>query len=296
VSIMKHIAILTGALIAAFGEIDASSSRAQSTSTSHPSSTATNGKPGDFVWHDLVTDDPAACRTFYEALFGWTFESADGVDPGYTIIRNQGRPIGGIVRRRGAQPGAGQWLSYVIVMDVNRTAAAFEDAGGRVIRGPLDARKDLRIAAVADAQGAVVGLASRGPRFATHAASGRHEWLWVEYIAQDPESALDFYADVIGYRYEIAARRENFIYYVLSTDRPRAGLFHTLWQGEQSAWLPYIRVDDPAEMAERVLKLGGTVVIPPQPRVRNNSMTLVLDPSGAAVALQKFPFDNGETE
>ena len=55
--------------------------------------------PGEFVWHDLVTDDQSACRAFYGALFGWTFEAGDGIDPGYTIIKHDGVPIGGIVPR-----------------------------------------------------------------------------------------------------------------------------------------------------------------------------------------------------
>ena len=63
--------------------------------------------PGEFVWHDLVTDDASACRAFYGALFGWTFEAGDGIDPGYTIIKHDGVPIGGIVL---PDPKAGQPL------------------------------------------------------------------------------------------------------------------------------------------------------------------------------------------
>jgi predicted enzyme related to lactoylglutathione lyase len=271
------------------------------TATPHgppPSQTAGQAQAtvGEFVWHDLVTDDPASSRVFYGALFGWTFEAGAGVDSGYTIIKHGKRPVGGIVRRRESSAGGStaQWLSYLVVGDVDRTADAFRAAGGRVLRGPLDARKDLRVAAVADAQGAALGLASRGPYVET-AVSGLHEWLWMEYVARDADGALRFLSDVIGYRHEIAETREHVTYYVLSTDRPRAGLFKTLWEREQSAWLPYIRVEDPFAMAGRVATLGGTVVIAPQPRVRNSSLAVVLDPSGAVFALQKYPFDAGGT-
>jgi predicted enzyme related to lactoylglutathione lyase len=154
----------------------------------------------------------------------------------------------------------------------------------------------LKVAAVADAQGAVLGLASRGPRFATRTTSGRHDWLWMEYVAQDPDRALDFYTDLAGYRYEVSDRLEHFVYFVFSSDRPHAGLLRSLWEGEPSAWVPYIRVDDPAAMAARVTQLGGTVVIAPNARVRNGSLALVLDPSGAVIALQKYPFDRGTTK
>ena len=100
----------------------------------------------------------------------------------------------------------------------------------------------------------------------------------------------------MGYRSEISDKRENFTYYLLSTGRPRAGLFRSLWPRETSAWLPYIRVEDPVAMAARVTELGGTVVIAPHPRVRNLSLAIVLDPSGAALALQKVPLQKGVTE
>ena len=32
---------------------------------------------GKAIWHDLVTDDPAAAERFYEGLFGWSFQKAD---------------------------------------------------------------------------------------------------------------------------------------------------------------------------------------------------------------------------
>ena len=254
-------------------------------------------QPGEFVWHDLVTDNPGASRAFYGALFGWTFDTGAGVDPGYTIIKHGERPVGGIVPRKRApdeEVGA-QWLAYVVVADVDRATAAFQQAGGRVFRGPLNARKDLRVAAVADAQGAPLGLASRGPKLEIATGTELNEWLWMEYVARDPDGALKFYGDVLGYRHEVGDQRENFTYYELSNDRPRAGLFRSLFNRPTSAWLPYIRVADPAAMARRATELGGVVVIPPSPRVRNGSLAIVLDPAGAVLALQKFPFDKDVT-
>jgi uncharacterized protein len=250
---------------------------------------------GEFVWHDLVTENPTAARTFYGALFGWTFEAGEGIDPGYTIIKQDGRPIGGIVIPKTEQgtEAIAQWLAYVVVNDVDKSAAAFREAGGRVFRGPLNARKDLRVAVVADAQGAPLGLASRGPDLPDERPPALHRWLWMEYVARDPEAALKFYGDVIGFAHEISQERNNFTYYLLKTDRPRAGLFRSPWERDTSAWLPYVRVADPAAMAARAVELGGRIALEPRPDVRNGSLAIVVDPAGAAVALQKFPFDAG---
>jgi predicted enzyme related to lactoylglutathione lyase len=254
---------------------------------------------GEFVWHDLVTDNPALCRAFYGALFGWTFEAGEGIDPGYTIIKHEGRPIGGIVTRARKPDDAGgaQWLAYVVVADVDRATEAFQKAGGRVFRGPLNARRDLRVAVVEDAQGAPLGLASRGPALdEEQRPPAVNRWLWMEYVARDPAAALQFYGDVVGFGHEIQKVRQDFTYYLLTTDRPRAGLFRSPWERETSAWLPYVRVADPAALATRVVELGGTVVLPPRPGIRNGSLAIVLDPTGAPLALQRFPFDSGVTE
>ena len=254
---------------------------------------------GDFVWHDLVTHNPAAARAFYGALLGWTFAAGEGVDPGYTVIRQADVPIGGIVLMRDAAgtTGAAQWLSYVAVPDVDRAVAATTAAGGRVYRGPLNARPDLRVAAVADPQGAAIGFASRGPHAAVDRTSppALHRWLWMDYVARDVPPALDFYEKVVGFGHGIGDSRPRMTYHLLSTDRPRAGLFATPWPRDTSAWLPYVRVDDPKAMAARAVELGGTVLLAPRDDIRFGSLAIVVDPGGAAVALQKFPFEKGAT-
>ncbi|HZJ33615.1 MAG TPA: VOC family protein [Vicinamibacterales bacterium] len=260
-----------------------------------PARAANNVANGRFVWHDLVTADVMKSRAFYGQLFGWTFEAGAGIDPGYTIIKHQGQQIGGIVPREGTNVTA-QWLSYVVVADVDATAKSFERGGGRLFRGPLNARKDLRVAVVADAQGASVGLVSRGPNVRDDGAvPAVNRWLWVEYVARDPDAALSFLGESLGFEHEVGETRDAFTYYLLKTDRPRVGLFRSPWPRDSSAWLPYVRVADPARTAAHVVELGGTVLVPPGPRVRNGSLAIVLDPEGAPIALQKYPFDAGAT-
>jgi len=58
--------------------------------------------PGKIVWHDLLTNDPAASKRFYGELFGWEFEGVSslaglGSDTAYTLIRHNGRLIGGMI-------------------------------------------------------------------------------------------------------------------------------------------------------------------------------------------------------
>jgi predicted enzyme related to lactoylglutathione lyase len=256
-----------------------------------------SAQAGEFVWHDLITDDAAASRAFYGALFGWTFTDGRGIDPGYVIIKDKDRPIGGIVTIQRPKPDTeiAQWLAYVVVPDVDAATAAFREAGGRVLRGPLNARSDLRVAVVVDGQGAPIGLASRGQKLPPDIPPAVNRWLWMEYVASDADAALSFYTRTVGFTSEVRETRPDFTYHLLKTDRPRAGLFKTPWPRETSAWLPYVRVDDPAAMAEKVKQLGGSVLLPPDPSIRNGSLAIVFDPTGAPLALQKFPFTSTVT-
>lgn len=249
--------------------------------------------PGTFVWHDLVTDNPTAAKNFYGELFGWTFEPGKGVEPNYTIIRHKGVPIGGIVAPK--ERTSPQWLSYVVVANVDRAVDAFKQAGGQVYRGPLNAGNNLRVAAVADAQGAPIGLASRGPVDGlSDALPDVHRWLWMDYVARDDKPALDFYTRLLDYQTQTETR-ENATYYRLANGRPRAGLFKSPWPRAMALWLPYVRVADPEASAKRAVELGGLVVQAPAPKVRNGSLAIVLAPDGAPIALQKYPFDAGVT-
>jgi predicted enzyme related to lactoylglutathione lyase len=252
--------------------------------------TAAAPRAGEFVWHDLVTDDVAASRTFYGSLFGWTFHAGKGVVPDYVMIRQGGEPIGGIVSvaRDKAPP---QWLSYVMVTDVDKASAAFAESGGKIYREPLDVRKDLRVAVVGDAQGAPLGLASRGRDVPDGQVPAVNRWLWMEYVAIDAPRALEFYGRVLGYTNEVRDTTTGMAYHVLKSDRPRAGLFSSPWKRPTSAWLPYVRVEDPAAMAARAKELGGSIVLEPKPTIRNGSLAIVLDPTGAPIALQKYPFE-----
>ena len=57
------------------------------------SSTAT-GVPniGQFVSHDLVTDDLEAAKRFSGGLFGWQFEDLPGDPVAHSVIRHLGAP------------------------------------------------------------------------------------------------------------------------------------------------------------------------------------------------------------
>jgi predicted enzyme related to lactoylglutathione lyase len=245
---------------------------------------------GKFVWYDLITDDAAVARQFYGGLFGWSFEKTKG--PGgddYFLALDEGVYVGGIVTR--ADPADGtefsRWLPYVSVADVDASAGRARSAGGRVAVAPLDVRLG-RVAAIVDSEGAALGLARSNigdPDDATTAAApGRV--VWTELLTADDAAASSFYETVVGYDARAIERRGGFYTLLSAGGVDRAGILRnpTDWD---SQWLTSFGVEDPAAAAEKAAALGGRVLLAPTPEVREGTMALVSDPSGAVFALQK---------
>jgi predicted enzyme related to lactoylglutathione lyase len=111
----------------------------------------------------------------------------------------------------------------------------------------------------------------------------------MEYFARDPEAALAFYTGLLGYRSEVREQVAGLSYHVLQGARPRAGLLPVPQAGMRPAWLPYVKVEDPARLAAQAESLGGAVLFAPRADVRKGTLAIVADPSGAPIALQKWP-------
>ena len=53
-------------------------------------------------------------------------------------------------------------------------------------------------------------------------------------------------------------------------------------------WLTYFGVDDPAAAAAIAENLGGKIILPALPDLRDGSRAVVTDPSGAILVLQNW--------
>ncbi|HEY7758187.1 MAG TPA: VOC family protein [Burkholderiales bacterium] len=247
---------------------------------------------GKIVWNDLITEDIDAARRFYGELFGWTFEST--TRPGgrpYTLARSGKVYVAGMLQVDARADGKrlSRWLPYVSVTDVDSAVARAAAAGAGVAVGARDVSLG-RVAAIVDPEGAVIGLArSRiGDPDDSTTAPGPGRVVWTELLANDPQTAAGFYRSVVGYEVRTIARRGGQYTLLMNRGSDRAGIFKKPADEMQSVWLTYFGVDDPAAAAARAQALGGKVLLPASPQLREGSMAVVTDPSGAVLVLQKL--------
>ncbi|MGE5276461.1 MAG: VOC family protein [Acidobacteriota bacterium] len=260
-----------------------------------PAGERTANDPGRFVWHDLTTDDPASCKKFYTALLGWEYVDTTVLGHPYSVARLGKKPVGGIHMPRSESYGKtpAHWLSYMSVADVDAAVGRAKAEGGGVLAGPVDVGSVARAAVLRDPQGAPFGLVrfSAGDPLEP-AAPVEGTFFWNEYLTHDLDATLAFYNSVAPHDVTLSKAESGASYAVLSHGRARAGVFRVP-DSEKNVppnWLPHVLVADPAGLAARVAGLGGRVLIVPQPEIRKGSLAVIADPTGAVVALQKYPY------
>ena len=91
---------------------------------------------GDIAWHDLTVPDAGPLRDFYEGVVGWKSEPVDmdGYADFQMVAPESGNGVAGICHARGV--GADlppQWLVYIIVADLDESAAKCTALGGEVL-------------------------------------------------------------------------------------------------------------------------------------------------------------------
>jgi predicted enzyme related to lactoylglutathione lyase len=114
---------------------------------------------GDFSWCELLTRNVEASKEFYQQLLGWTMEDVPMQDCSYTILKTDGRPVGGIMKMPPQVPpeAPNYWSTYVTVDDVDAAAEKAQQLGAKILVPPTDS-PDARFCVFQDPQGAVLSI------------------------------------------------------------------------------------------------------------------------------------------
>ena len=266
-----------------------------STTTSLMSGMSLSDEPltGKFIWHDLVTTDLEADKRFYSGLFGWTYEQRRGPNGNsYTLVKSGDRFVAGMVSEQRPQDGSdiSRWLGYLSVPDVGIAVEQNDGAGGATVVEPLDISDFARVAAITDPQGAVLGLAQSSIGDPDDSQAGTPgSVIWDELLASDPAAAASFYKALAGYKVEVLQRNGGEYTMLIAGGVKRAGILENPLDGVEPLWLTYFGVQDVEATTARVAGLGGRVLVAPAADIRDGKLALILDPSGALLALQQVP-------
>lgn len=96
---------------------------------------------GSIAWHDLTVENADEIRKFYEQVIGWNSSSLSMGDYDDFCMNEPagGETVAGICHTRGENAKLPpQWLVYITVENVKKSAKQCADLGGKIIDGPRD--------------------------------------------------------------------------------------------------------------------------------------------------------------
>ncbi|MCQ9352837.1 VOC family protein [Corynebacterium sp. 153RC1] len=241
--------------------------------------------PGMPYWVDLASSDLRKSTHFYAQVAGWEIEE---LGSGYHIARIQGLPVAGFVARPEEQPYPDTWATYFLTESMEATITEAEQAGGRVLAQPMEARLG-RMALLVDAAGAIFGLIEPAGEEAFIAAGEPGTPVWHELTcttANGYREAREFYPQVFGWMTSTMDSDTDFEYTTaLAEGAPFAGIFNAAGQFPPqvpSFWQTYIGVANVDEAAQKAVELGGELIREPWDSPFGR-MVLLADSTGATV-------------
>jgi predicted enzyme related to lactoylglutathione lyase len=253
---------------------------------------------GRFVWHELMTTDPAAAQKFYKDVVGWGVEDSEmpGM-PGmkYTMWKAGEVPIGGLIPMMpnavamGAPPN---WTCYIEVPNADETIKQAESMGAKTLVPAMDIPDVGRFAVIQDPQGAVFCVITSATQIGEETDPTPMTFSWHEVTSNDLQASIKFYESLFGWKkqseYDMGAMG---VYYMFGRDRfTYGGMMQRNAEMPPPAWLHYVSVADTADAAaERAKKGGGTVLMGPMEVPGGDRIAVLLDPQGAAFAVHSKP-------
>jgi uncharacterized protein len=249
-------------------------------------------RQGDFLWYELMTSDAGAAEEFYRAVVGWTAHGFDESMRGYRAFTAGDTDIAGLMTippdaaSRGARPA---WLGYVAVDDVDDTARAIIEAGGKQYVPPTDIPGVGRFAMFADPQGAnfYIMRGASGEESKSFSPDGIGHCQWNELATSDQAGALAFYTGTFGWeRGDSMPMGEMGDYVFINQHGGMIGaVMNTMPGAPPPLWRFYLGVDDIDRAMTAATDRGATIHYGPVEIPGGAYALSGADPQGAIFSL-----------
>lgn len=243
---------------------------------------------GRFVWHELMTPEPASAAAFYPKVLPW--RTAPSSLPGYTIFMAGQSQIGGLMASPSDSAATAHWLIYVGTPNVDSTCTQAQGLGARLVKAPADIPNVGRFAVLADPQGATFAVFTpgAGPTPAEPAQGG---FSWHELQTTDTAAALRFYGTLFGWK---AGRAHDMgamgVYQIIARGgKDVGGMVGLAAPSAAPSWLSYVHVADATRAVAAAKAGGGRLLHGPMEVPGGTWIALMMDPQGGAFAVQEAP-------
>ncbi|HET9728681.1 MAG TPA: VOC family protein, partial [Acidimicrobiia bacterium] len=107
---------------------------------------------------------------------------------------------------------------------------------------------------------------------------------WVDLLTSDPDRARTFYGEIFGWTSDTAGEEfGNYINFAKDGKRVAGGMKNDGSQGMPDTWNVHLSTDDAEKTMENATANGAAVIVPPMQVGELGTMSMYIDPTGAAV-------------
>lgn len=254
----------------------------------------TDFRTGSPNWLDLGSPDTTRAAAFYEAVFGWHFVSAGPEAGGYGFFQESGKTVAalGPLTEEGAKSA---WMVHFKTEDIQATAKAVKDGGGKIRMEPMDVMGEGWLAQATDPQGAEFALWQPGKTAGLGLTSAENTLVWVELHVPDPAADIAFYKGLFGWRHaEMEAPGMTYRVLSIAEGEQQHGSFGGVAplgggaaESKETRWVPYFNVADVDATVSAAAANGGSVLMLAADVPDVGRIAWLADPAGAVFALLK---------
>ncbi|MEO8209213.1 MAG: VOC family protein [bacterium] len=245
---------------------------------------------GQVVWRDLVTANPKLAAEFYKNVFGWTSSQVVTGDQPYWIFKSNGKPVAGMyLMTDGKKKAGGEWVPYFSVSSLEDFIKKSRTGGSNLIVKPVELEGRGNVALLTDPQGAYFAIIKSSNGDPVRTDPPEFDFLWNELWSNDIQKSADFYKMIFNSQVEDKKDDERPYIILKNNGKLSSGIIKNPVEDVRNNWVQYIRVSDVKKTEQKVKDAGGNVIIPVDSTIRNGTVSVFLDPTGAAIAIQKWP-------
>lgn len=248
--------------------------------------------PGQVVWRDLVTPNPKLAAEFYNKVFGWTSKQAGTDDQPYWIFKSNGKPVAGMYKMSDAKKNAGgEWIPYFSVNSLEDFISKSKAAGGNLVIQLNELPGRGKVALLSDPQNAYFAIIRSSNGDPAFSDPPDYEFLWNELWSNDIIKSSEYYKTI--FNSQIEDRKDDARPYIIlkNNGKPSSGIIKNPAEKIRDHWIQYIRVSDVTGTEQKAKDAGAKIIIPADTSIRNGTVSVIIDPTGAPVALQKWPIE-----
>lgn len=254
---------------------------------------------GEPCWTDVQTPDVEAAKTFYAAVFGWTFQdlpTPDGRSYAQAFIGED--LVSVIAPQNPSQEAAGQpaqWNVYFAADDAHGLAHDVVHAGGTVQFGPEDVADTGVMLFMEVPGGGTTGVWQAGTHTGSALYNEHGAFAWAELLTPEPQSAVAFFQHLFGHDVTEYPQDDGGTYSTLMVDGAEVAGIAPAGGGDDgkphasragNGWQVYFGVSSASEAVMAAAAAGAEVLV--EPEFAEDAGTLVAtlkDPQGGVFSV-----------